>query len=71
MNNMPDSVNEENRKMIRDLFDWLVDPCLGEFLCSRNCLEVADRSCVQQFVILAVKYDSKQCFGFDTLYKNI
>ena len=28
MNTLPDSINEENRSMIRDLFDWLVDPCL-------------------------------------------
>ena len=28
MNTLPDSISEENRSMIRDLFHWLVDPCL-------------------------------------------
>ena len=30
MNTLPDTISDENRKMIRDLFEWLVDPCLGE-----------------------------------------
>ena len=31
MNTLPDSINEENRKMIRDMFEWLIDPCLGKW----------------------------------------
>ena len=25
---LPDSINEENRQMIKDMFEWLIDPCL-------------------------------------------
>ena len=28
MNTLPDAISDENRKLIRDLFDWLVQPCL-------------------------------------------
>ena len=27
---LPDTIDEDNRKLIVDLFDWLVQPCLGK-----------------------------------------
>ena len=30
MRNLPDSIDKENKKLIRDMFEWLVDPCLCE-----------------------------------------
>ena len=32
MNTLPDSINDENRQMIRDMFEWTIDPCLGNNL---------------------------------------
>ena len=29
MRTLPDTIDEENRKLIMDLFNWLVQPCLG------------------------------------------
>ena len=35
MNTLPDSINNESRQMIRDMFEWTIDPCLGN-----NCLSI-------------------------------
>ena len=32
---LPESLSEENRLMINDLFEWLIDPCL--YFINRNC----------------------------------
>ena len=34
MKTLPDTIDEENRKLIIDLFDWLVQPCLGTYVCT-------------------------------------
>ncbi len=30
MNTLPENISDENRQMIRDMFEWLIDPCLGK-----------------------------------------
>ena len=32
MNTLPDSIDADNRQLILDLFDWLVQPSLGELV---------------------------------------
>ena len=36
MSTLPDTISDDNRKMIRDLFEWLIDPCLG--VCTCTCI---------------------------------
>ena len=35
MTTLPDAITDDNRQMIRDLFEWLIDPCLGVCTCIR------------------------------------
>lgn len=28
MNTLPETLNEDHRQMLDDLFEWLIDPCL-------------------------------------------
>ena len=38
MRTLPDTIDEENRKLIVDLFNWLVQPCLGMGVCAAICM---------------------------------
>ena len=31
MEKLPASLTQEHRELVNDLFEWLIDPCLGEF----------------------------------------